>query len=99
MTEKKESPAGDGEQTERRKTPTERYHELALQASQRQPLVPEHSLELTRNAKGDVQIALTVRGNDLAEVERLAVTYFDRLRQQYPHSAELDNPADAGDAT
>lgn len=83
------------EQTERRQTPTERYHELALQAAQRQPLVPEHSLDLTRNAKGNVQIALTVRGGDLAEVERSATEAFDRLCDRYPHSDEA-TPAAAG---
>jgi hypothetical protein len=83
MTEKTTSPAGAGEQTERRQTPTERYHELALHAAQRQPLVPEHSLDLTRNAKGDVQIALTVRGGDLAQVESSATETFDRLCARY----------------
>lgn len=75
------------EQLERRQTPTERYHELALQAAQRLPSVPEHSLDLTRNAKGDVQIALTVRGGDLADVERSATEAFDRLCEKYPHSS------------
>jgi hypothetical protein len=88
MNDQSKSTAGDGEQTERRKTPTERYHELALQASQRQPLVSEHSLDLTRNAKGDVQIALTVRGGDLAEVERTATEAFDRLCEAYPRAGE-----------
>lgn len=87
MTEKQTRPAGDGEQPERRKTVTERYHELALQAAKRQPLVPEHSLDLTRNAKGDVQIALTVRGGDLAEVERSATESFDRLCNRYPRAS------------
>ena len=71
------------DQTERRQTPTERYHELALQAAQRQPAVPEHSLDLTRNSKGDVQIALTVRGGDLAKVEQSATESFDRLCARY----------------
>jgi hypothetical protein len=88
MTDKSKSAAGAGEQTERRQTPTERYHELALQAAQRQPLVPEHSLDLTRNAKGDVQIALTARGGDLAEVERSATAAFDRLCGKYPRSEQ-----------
>ena len=83
MTEKQKQPADAGEQTERRQTPTERYHELALHAAQRQPLVPEHSLELTRNAKGDVQIELTVRGGDLDDVERTATDSFDRLCARY----------------
>lgn len=83
------------EQTERRQTPTERYHELALHAAQRQPLVPEHSLDLTRNAKGNVQIALTVRGGDLVEVERSATEAFDRLCERYPHSDEATAAAAA----
>lgn len=88
MTAKDESTDGAGELTERRKTPTERYHELALRAAQRQPLVPEHSVDLTRNAKGDVQIALTVRGGDLAEVERSATASFERLCERYPRADE-----------
>lgn len=74
--------------TERRQTPTERYHELALQAAQRQPVVPEHSLDLTRNAKGNVQIALTVRGGDLTELERTATETFDRLCGRYTYVSE-----------
>ena len=77
------------DQTERRQTPTERYHELALQAAQRQPAVPEHSLDLTRNSKGDVQIALTVRGGDLDEVEASATAAFDRLCDKYPRTDDL----------
>jgi hypothetical protein len=73
----------------RRQTPTERYHELALQAAQRQPNLAEHSLDLTRNAKGDVQIALTVRGSDLAELEASATAAFDRLCDKYPRQADL----------
>ena len=88
MTEKQKQPAGEGEQTERRQTPTERYHELALQAAQRQPVVPEHSLDLTRNAKGNVQIALTVRSSDLAELERTATETFDRLCGRYTYTGE-----------
>ena len=87
MTKQDQTQAAAGEEQQRRQTPTERYHELALQAAQRQPLVPEHSLDLTRNAKGDVQIALTVRGGDLAEVERSATEAFDRLCAKYPHSS------------
>lgn len=74
---------GGGDQPERRLTPTERYHELALQAAQRQQVVPEHSLDLTRNAKGNVQIGLTVRGANLAELEAEATNTFDRLCARY----------------
>lgn len=88
MTGKQKQTAGAGDQAERRQTPTERYHELALQAAQRQPVVPEQSLDLTRNAKGNVQIALTVRGADLAEVERHATETFDRLCGRYSYGGE-----------
>jgi hypothetical protein len=88
MTEKSKQTAGAGDQAERRQTPTERYHELALQAAQRQPTAPEHSLDLTRNAKGQVQIGLTVRGVDLAEVERTATESFNRLCQRYAYTGE-----------
>lgn len=74
--------AGAGE-LERRKTPTERYHELALQAAARQPAATEHTLDLTRNSKGDVQIALTVRAADLDELEQQATELFDRLCRKY----------------
>jgi hypothetical protein len=90
MTEKQKQTAGDGDQSERRQTPTERYHELALQAAQRQPVQAEHSLDLTRNAKGDIQIALTVRGADLDQVEAEAVASFDRLCDRYPRAESTD---------
>lgn len=82
MTQRKTA-TEEGEPQARRQTPSERYHQLALQAAQRQPLVPEHSLDLTRNAKGDVQIALTVRGGELAAVEQSATETFDRLCDRY----------------
>jgi hypothetical protein len=70
----------------RRLTPTERYHELAMSVAGRQPAQPEHALALTRNAKGDVQIELTVRSVDLAELERSATAVFDRLCEKYPRA-------------
>lgn len=88
MTEKSKSPDAGDTPADRRQTPTERYHELALQAAQRQQVVPEHSLDLTRNSKGDVQIALTVRGGDLAQVESSATEAFDRLCEKYQRSGE-----------
>lgn len=86
MTEERDTPGGGAEHTERRLTPTERYHELAMQVANRQPTVPEHAIELTRNSKGDVQIALTVRGGDLAELERDATVTFDQLCEKYPRA-------------
>jgi hypothetical protein len=84
MTERGTVEPGTGEPTERRLTPTERYHELAMSVANRQPSSPEHALALTRNAKGDVQIELTVRSADLAELETSATAAFDRLCTKYP---------------
>jgi hypothetical protein len=75
---------GGGEQTGRRQTPTERHHELALLVAGRPANTAEHGLALTRNSKGDVQIELTVRSSDLAELERDATAAFDRLCAKYP---------------
>lgn len=93
MTAHAQQTESAGELGARRQTPTERYHELALQAAASRPATPEHSLELTRNAKGDVQIALTVRGVDLDELERDATESFDRLCAKYQRA---DAPAPAG---
>ena len=84
MTQEERKTADADAPAERRLTPTERYHELAMLVAARQPTVPEHSLELTRNAKGDVQIALTVRSGDLAALEADGTAAFDRLCTKYP---------------
>lgn len=99
MTEHDTNPGDAGEQTERRKTPTERYHELALQAAKRQPIVPEHSLGLTRNAKGNVQVELTVRGTDLTELEQQATAAFDRLCDKYTWADAAPAAGGAGSTT
>src|SRR6185437_11177120 len=49
----------------RRLTPTERLHEVTMAALQRAAAPPEHTVGLTLNAKGDVQIEVTGRGHDL----------------------------------
>lgn len=67
-----------------RLTPTQRLHEVTMAALTRPPALPEHSIELTRNAKGDVQISLTVRGHGLEAVLYDAQEAFDRLCQKYP---------------
>lgn len=71
---------------ERRLTPTERLYELAMAQATRAPAPPEHDLELTRNAKGDVQIALKVRGHDLAKVTDDAISTFAALCRLYPRA-------------
>lgn len=86
--------AGRDRDPARRLTPSERLHEVTMAALQRQPSPPEHSLELTRNAKQQVQIALTVRAHSLAELEAEATATFDRLCAKYPAEA----PASGGAA-
>lgn len=76
----------------RRQTAAERAHEVTMTILQRSPAPPESSVELTRNAKGDVQIGVTVRGHDAETVEGEAVAIFDRLCQKYPRN---DLPAAA----
>ena len=85
MTNKTNETPG-GEEQPRRQTPTERYHELALLAASRAPLQAEHTIGLTWNAKGDVQIEVTGRGPDLAELELSVSHSFDRLREKYPRA-------------
>ncbi len=67
-----------------RLTPTQRLHEVTMAALARRPSEPEHSVELTRNAKGVTQIGLTVRGFTAAEVVEQATALYDALRARYP---------------
>jgi hypothetical protein len=67
-----------------RLTAAERLHEVTMAALTRPSASPEHSLALTRNAKGAVQIDLTVRGHDLSQVIGQAVLMFDELTTRYP---------------
>ena len=86
MTDTGKPPAVAGEQTERRQTPTERYHELALLSASRAPQAPEHTIGLTRNSRGVVQVDVAVRSSDLAELEQDVTATFDRLCRKYPFS-------------
>ncbi len=69
----------------RRLTPTERLHEVTMAAMSRAPSPPEHSVEITRNAKGVAQFEVTVRGYDLEEVLAQARTAFDDLAAALPY--------------
>jgi len=86
---------GDTVSTEHKLTPTERLHEVTMAAVSRQPTPPESSVELTRNAKGDVQISVTARGWDAAEAAATAQRLFDSLCAFYPRSDT--NPTTKGD--
>jgi hypothetical protein len=49
---------------------------------------PEHSVEITRNAKGVHQYEVTVRGYDLAEVIQRALDVRARLDEVLPYPTE-----------
>lgn len=69
----------------RRLTPTERLHEVTMAVLQRQPAPPEHSAEISRNAKGVAQFTVTVRGHDLDEVLESALATYGKLEARYPY--------------
>ena len=69
----------------RRLTPTERLHEVTMAAMTRAAAPPEHSVEITRNAKGVHQYEVTVRGYDLAEVLQRALDSQARLDEMLPY--------------
>lgn len=75
-----------GEQLERRLTPSERAHELSMAWATRPSSSAEHSLDITRNAKGETQYSLTVRGLDLAEVLATAFDAVEQLEAKYPRA-------------
>lgn len=69
---------------EHRPSAAERHHELAMAAISRTPAPPEHTVGLTLNAKGDVQIEVTGRGTDLHQLVTDVQHHFDALRKRYP---------------
>jgi hypothetical protein len=71
----------------RRLTPTERAHALAMAYAARQASAPESAVEITRNAKGDYQYTVTVRGEDVQACETLALGVSDRLAEKYPRES------------
>jgi hypothetical protein len=71
---------------ERRLTPTERLHEVTMAVVQRAPSPPEHSVEITRNAKGVAQFEVTVRGYDLDALLAQAQASFASLSEALPYS-------------
>lgn len=71
---------------EHRPSAAERHHELAMAAISRAPAPPEHTVGLTLNAKGDVQIEVTGRGHDLDALVTATREHFDALRARYPRN-------------
>ena len=61
--------------------------QLALQLASRAPVNPTSSVQLSLNAKGDVQIAVDVNDRDPLQASALAQELFDALQAKYPRAA------------
>ena len=59
-----------------------------MAAMQRPSSPPEHSVEITRNAKGVHQYEVTVRGYDIAAVVQQALDVKARLDELLPYPQE-----------
>jgi len=67
-------------------TPTQRLHEVTMQALTRAPRSPSESIEVTRNAKGDYQFTVTVatqEGETLEEAADRSERIVDALSVRY----------------
>jgi hypothetical protein len=82
MTERVRAPY---EPEPRRLTPTERLHEVTMAAMTRAPSPPEHSVAISRNAKGVAQFEVTVRGHDIDQVVFLALAKFTEIDDLWPY--------------
>lgn len=71
-----------------RLTLSQRLHEISLAAIQRPASPPEHSVEITRNAKGVHQYEVTIRGFDVAEVVQKALDVRAQLDELLPYPDE-----------
>ena len=67
----------------RRPSSAELVRDVAVAGLSRAPQPPEHTVGLTLNAKGDVQIEVTGRGHDLDALAASVAGTFDVLREQY----------------
>ena len=68
-------------------TPTQRLHEVTIAALTKQQRPPAETIELSRNAKGDVQFAVSVvpqDGESLKDASDRAEILFDHLSTKYP---------------
>ena len=76
-----------------RLTPTQRLHEVTMQALSRSPRNAVESVEISRNAKGDTQWTIkaeTHEGETLTEAAARAQTLHDDLATAYPRSEPSD---------
>lgn len=78
-------------------TPTQRLHEVTMTALARRPSEPVSDVTISRNAKGDFQFEVTVRGTDIHRCQLAATALVSRLRRLYPHSSETAAPVADGE--
>lgn len=78
-------------------TPTARLHEVTMAALNRRPSEPVSDVTISRNAKGDFQFEVTVRGVSAEACHVIASSLAGQLREQYPHSSEVATPAAEGE--
>lgn len=70
----------------RRPTAAERAHEVTMHLLRGRVAMPEYSIELVLNAKGDVQVKVGANGPDRETVETECAAIFDRLIEKYPRA-------------
>lgn len=71
--------------TEQRQLADARLHEVTLAFAARAAAPPEHTVEMSRNAKGIAQFTVTVRGYDLDDVIGEALAHFAGLEAAHPY--------------
>lgn len=69
----------------RRPSSAELVAQVASAALTRQASPPEHSVTISRNAKGVAQFEVTVRGTNLVTVESQARAVYENLDDAYPY--------------
>lgn len=69
----------------RRQTPTERLHEVTMQAISRAPSQPESSVTISRNARGVYQFEVTIRDTSVQHAAKEAQRLCDYFSAAYPY--------------
>jgi len=91
MNTPKPTPAPTIPEGERRLTPTEREHALAMAFALRPHAAAEQTVSLSRNARGIVQIEVTLRGDDAGKTAADAIRLFESLHARYPYPEATGN--------
>jgi hypothetical protein len=87
-------PTDEQPEEPRKLTPSMMRHEELMAAIQRSPSPAEHTVDISRNAKGAYQWAIAVRGSNLDEVVQLAREKATELAAAFPYEAEPASDTD-----